>query len=240
VPGNFLTEDVKGNNAWGGLKRLSAGRKLQQQGEEAMRAASFLPGFSKRTQDNTHGVPARKAVLGVCLAVVLSGMMLPTVAQAYVFYEKEETRTPAEIRRDEILDMYEGYKKLFFRNVKELTVAEALQMLRGKKTVVVDVRENKEREVSMLPLSMGKQDFERQKAKYKDYEVIVYSTIGKRGGIYAKHLEKEGFQAYNLVGGLLMWVQEGQLIVDTTGPTKRVHVYDKKWDILPEDFEPLY
>ena len=212
-----------------------------------MRAASFSPGFSRRAQDNARGVTARgagsrpqRAMLGVCLAVVLAGMTLPAVAQAYVFYEREESRTPAEIRRDEILDMYEGYKKLFFRNVNELTVSEALQMLRSKKTVVVDVREDKERDVSALPLSMGQQDFERQKAKYKDYAVIVCSTIGKRGGIYTKRLEKEGFRAYNLVGGLLMWIHEGQPVVDKTGPTKRVHVYDKKWDILPEGFEPLY
>lgn len=185
------------------------------------------------------GYRSRGIFLGMCLAVAMSWMMLPEV-QAYVFYEREETRTPEEIRRDEILDMYEGYKKLFFRGGNELTVDEALQMLRSEKTVLVDVREDKERGVSSLPLSVGKEIFERQKAKYKDYTVIVYSTIGKRGGIYTKRLEKEGFRAYNLVGGLLMWVHQGQTIVDKTGSTKRVHVYDKKWNILPEDFEAVY
>jgi rhodanese-related sulfurtransferase len=212
-----------------------------------MRGLNFLSRILHQGRDNPCGNAAgfpgmvrTGGIVGLFLAVVLAWMALPVSVQAYVFYEREDSRTPAEIRRDEILGLYEGYKKLFFRNVNELTVDEALQMLRSKKTVLVDVRDDKEREVSAIPLSVDTETFKRQKAKYTDYAVIVYSTVGKRGGIATKRFEKEGSRAYNLVGGLLMWVHQGQPIVDKSGPTQRVHVYDKKWSILPEGFEGIY
>ena len=211
-----------------------------------MRDANFL--FGRLNQAEGRGLRAAGSftghrrmgiIAGMCLAVILSGL-IPPAAQAYVFYERKDDRTPEEIRRDEILEMYSDYKKRFFNSVQDLTVDEALEFLRNKKTILVDNRTKQERQVSMIPLAMDEDTFERQQAKYKDYAIIVYCTIGERSGRYVRKLEKQGFQAYNLIGGILMWVHQGQPVVDVSGPTKRVHVYGERWNILPEDFEAVY
>ncbi len=74
-----------------------------------------------------------------------------------------------------------------------------------------------------------------------DRVVIVYCTIGVRSGELTLALRKRGINAYNLYGGVLAWAQQDGVFVDSAGqPTRRVHVYGKRWNQLPKSFEPVF
>ncbi len=176
-----------------------------------------------------------------CLLISVWVMLgIPAAGYPYYFYEKEETRTPNEIRRAEIADLYAGYKRLQFQNAKEVTVAEALKSLKNKKTILVDVRTQKEQDVSQIPFAVTQKDFEQDKDKYLGYVIINYCTIGSRSGRYTKKLMKEGYKAYNLIGGILLWAHEGQPLVRDNKATKKLHVYQEKWSLAPEGYEAVY
>ena len=55
--------------------------------------------------------------------------------------------------------------------------------------------------------------------------------------MFVKEMEKEGIKIDNLSGGLLAWVLEGGKVLDNHGETKRIHVYNKKWNYLPRGYE---
>jgi hypothetical protein len=56
--------------------------------------------------------------------------------------------------------------------------------------------------------------------------------------VYVDQLREEGFDAENLVGSLLLWTHAGLPLEDADGnPTKRVHVYGKKWNLVADGYE---
>jgi len=44
----------------------------------------------------------------------------------------------------------------------------------------------------------------------------------------------------NLRGGLLAWVHDGGKVYDRNGETRRIHVYGRKWDLGPKDYEAVW
>ncbi|MDM4015235.1 rhodanese-like domain-containing protein [Roseiconus lacunae] len=58
--------------------------------------------------------------------------------------------------------------------------------------VVVDVRSDKEVNVSIIPGAITKVAFERNKSRYKDKLIIPCCTVGSRSGADAKQLAKSG------------------------------------------------
>jgi len=55
--------------------------------------------------------------------------------------------------------------------------------------------------------------------------------------VFVKEIEKKGIKINSLTGGLLAWVLEGGKVFDIHGETKRIHVYDLKWNYLPKGYE---
>ena len=53
-------------------------------------------------------------------------------------------------------------------------------------------------------------------------------------------LQKEGVEIRNLEGSLLSWTHAGGELVDDAGPTERLHVYGKRWDLAPEGIETIW
>lgn len=106
--------------------------------------------------------------------------------------------------------------------------------------VLVDVRELEERNVSEIKNAISKTDFEKNIEKYKGRKIIAYCAIGYRSGLFVKILRTQGFEAYNLKGGILLWVHAGKSVMSNEGPSKKVHVYGKKWDLLPTGWEAVY
>ena len=148
--------------------------------------------------------------------------------------------TPRAQRIDQKIEkMFSEYQR-HFKDTPVISAREMIALQRDTKVLVVDVRTKGERQVSIIPHSIPKEDFERDETRYKNKKIIVYCTIGYRSGLYAAKLRKKGLDAYNLKGGVLAWASAGQLFTDQKGQTKRVHVYGTKWNLLPPDYEAVW
>ena len=167
------------------------------------------------------------AVVGLALNWIGVGRGGPAAGAA-------DSELSAEVGR-----RYGGMKRLLFPGQPEISVAEWLARPKDRPAVLVDVREPHERRVSMLPGAITKQDFERNSARYRSWVVVPYCTIGLRSGIYTRDLRGQGFEVRNLAGSALAWAHAG-LPFETEGTaTRRVHVYNADWNLLPRGYEPV-
>ncbi len=129
-----------------------------------------------------------------------------------------------------INSMFENYQKRF-KAVP--TVDPTDTSLDFKKFVIVDARESYERDISYIPDSISKSEFTRNRSTYKKSKILFYCTIGYRSGMLATSLKNDGFEAYNLKGGILLWIHSGRGLINKSGVIKSVHVYGKKWNLVP-------
>ena len=78
-----------------------------------------------------------------------------------------------EVKRQKIEDLYNGYKKKF-PDVPELSAQKAMNLTADRRTVLIDIREPREQQISMLPGAPTEKEFMDDPAKYKDAVKIVY------------------------------------------------------------------
>jgi rhodanese-related sulfurtransferase len=126
-----------------------------------------------------------------------------------------------------------------FVDVPKLNVEE-IEKLPANSYILIDIREPKERHVSWIPNSISLESFKKNPEPYRNKLLIPYCTIGYRSAYQTKSFNNQGFQAKNLRGSILMWAWKQLPLVDDKGPTKKVHVYGKKWDLLPEGYIAVY
>ena len=134
--------------------------------------------------------------------------------------------------------MYQEYKR-HFPEVADITPEAVMNATNRTAWVLVDVRDRKEQAVSILPGAITRQQFERDPNQYTGRKIVTYCTIGYRSGLYAKKLQAQGWEVYNLTGSILGWVHAGGHVEHEGVITKRVHVYGEKWDFLPEGYESV-
>jgi rhodanese-related sulfurtransferase len=144
-----------------------------------------------------------------------------------------------EVKRQKIEDMYNGYKKKF-PDVPELSAQKAMNLAADRRTVLIDIRESREQQVSMLPGAITEKEFMNNPLKYKDAVKIAYCTISYRSGKFAQKLQEKGIAVYNLRGGILAWVHDGGKIYDQNGETHRIHVYGRKWNLTPNHYQAVW
>jgi sodium/bile acid cotransporter 7 len=137
-----------------------------------------------------------------------------------------------------VYQMYADYKKEF-PGVKDMSPLEAMELMRTGQVVFVDTRTEAEMKVSMLPNAVTKDAFLKGSSRYKHWTAVAYCTISYRSGFFAEEMSEKGIKVYNLSGGLLAWVLEGGKVYDTNGETKRIHVYDEKWNYPPQGYESV-
>lgn len=142
-------------------------------------------------------------------------------------------------KRLKIEAMYRDYKRNF-ADVADISPAEAMELLHAGRAVFVDVREEREQKVSMLPGAVTEQEFLEHPERYRDKVVIGYCTISYRSGVLADKLKARGITMLNLEGGLLAWVHAGGKVYDGSGETRRIHVYGRKWNLGPKDYEAVW
>lgn len=152
---------------------------------------------------------------------------------------KEDIQTE---RKSSIAKLYAEYEK-DLQGVPAVSVDKLIGAL--NRVLFIDVRTPKEREISIIPGSFSKEEFEKklrtEPALTRDRTLVAYCTIGYRSGLYVKELIKRGITAQNLQGGVLSWAEEHQQFVTLDGaPTRKVHVYGKKWNLLPETYEATW
>lgn len=146
---------------------------------------------------------------------------------------------PDARKKEKVYNMYKNYKK-DFPGVKDISPKQAMSQIPDKKLVFVDTRKAEEMKISMLPDAVSQDEFLSNPGKYKDYIIVTYCTISYRSGKLAEKLSNKGLNIYNLTGGILAWIHEGGRVFDKNGETQKVHVYGKKWNLVPEKFESVW
>lgn len=134
-----------------------------------------------------------------------------------------------------IESMYREYERDSFPGVPAVSAVAARAWADSVDVVFVDARAPRERKISELPDALSTAEFEQTADRYTGRPVIVYCTIGYRSGIETVALRRRGIEAYNLEGGILAWAHaEGNVVDGVSGvPTRRVHVYGRRWNLLP-------
>lgn len=109
---------------------------------------------------------------------------------------------------------------------------------------ILDTRESEEFEVSHLEgaINVGYENFSISQLSQLDPKkpVLVYCTVGARSQDIGKKLAEQGFQVFNLYGGVFQWVNDGKEVYDQSGKTNRVHTYNLAWSIWLEKGEKVY
>jgi len=139
-----------------------------------------------------------------------------------------------------VYEMYNDYKKKSFPDVQDISPDMAMKLMKSERVVFVDTRTLRERRVSMLPGALSVKEFQKDLDDYRDKIIISYCTISYRSANLTRKLAEKGFTAYNLAGGLLAWVLEGGKVYDSSGATKRIHVYGERWDYPPEGYKAVW
>ena len=105
------------------------------------------------------------------------------------------------------------------RKYREVTPAQAVQLMNKEKAVILDLREGNELmsgtiqgawHIAGSVLSQKISDLE----KYKDKPVVAFCATGTRASKMCHELTKHGFEKiYHLKGGLAAWQQAGLPVV---------------------------
>ena len=120
--------------------------------------------------------------------------------------------------------------------IRELQNSEAWT----ERSVIVDVRDKAETDVSVIPGAITKSEFEENSQEHQGKVVIAYCTVGHRSGIYGKKLASMGWQAYNYKGSILDWCENQFPLVSFDGQeTNRVHTYSSEYKVA-DGYEATY
>lgn len=157
---------------------------------------------------------------------------------AFVFSVEAQSATDRK-KYDKAMAMYNEYTRSF-PEVADIPSEEAIPLLSDQDVVFVDIRRAKEQKVSMIPGAVTKKAFLKNLEKYQGKRVIAYCTISYRSGKFAEKMEKKGLSVTNLRGGLIGWVHANGPLTKGDQPTTNLHVYGRKWDLVPESINPVY
>lgn len=152
-----------------------------------------------------------------------------------------ETNMSDKEKQERIETLYRKYERKF-PEVQGITATELKSDLEeGREVILVDVRKPEEQAVSMIPGAITQQEFEQKQDSLRGETIVTYCTAGYRSGLYAKDLQKQGWQVLNLEGSLLAWTHAGGPLTDSQGePTKHVHVYSADWSLEASDYDPVW
>jgi rhodanese-related sulfurtransferase len=148
-------------------------------------------------------------------------------------------KTMNDKKKSEIVrKMYEREKRKF-QEVEDISPTSAQAIYDRGEAVFIDTRTPEEQMVSMLPGAVTEQDLANTPSILQGKTAMAYCTIGYRSGQYAEDMSRAGIRILNVQGGILAWVFSGGKVYHDGRETKRVHVYGKKWNYLPDGYEPV-
>jgi rhodanese-related sulfurtransferase len=125
-----------------------------------------------------------------------------------------------------------------YQDVKWLRVSEFTSMSKKEEWTIVDARNVIERALSIIPGSISIDEIEKEMGIQKKKKILVYDTVGCRSGTYSQKLQSKGLRVFGLWGGALAWAWDGRTFVTPGGlPTKTLHVFQEKWNVLPSGYE---
>ena len=117
-----------------------------------------------------------------------------------------------------------------------ISANELKKKLQNENVVLVDIRDEKEIEVSRIPGAITEQQFKKNIDQYKGKTIVAYCTIGYRSGKFAS---EQKIPVHNLIGGVLMWSHSNGEFVNKKGKTDKVHVYSKDWNYLNSKYKAI-
>ena len=132
--------------------------------------------------------------------------------------------------------------KADYPDVATISATALREVLPSGDFVLVDVRTDKERAVSTLPGAIGAKDFETrlEELAVAGKTVVAYCTIGARSSAYARKMGKRGVDVLNLEGSVLAWTHAGGEFMGDSGPTTRVHVFGRRWNLAADGYETIW
>lgn len=128
-----------------------------------------------------------------------------------------------------------------FPDVGIVTPQALLELMdRPEELVLIDVRSEEERAVSIIPGAITPEEFEAVADGFSDRSAVAYCTVGVRSSRYAQEMARQGIRVLNLRGSLLAWTyHEGPLEKDGE-PTDSVHVYGPSWDLASRTYHSTW
>ena len=132
--------------------------------------------------------------------------------------------------------------KADYPDVATITAAALRDALPSGDFVLVDVRTDEERGVSILPGAISAEVFEARLSELtgEGGTVVAYCTIGARSSAYAREMGKRGVEMLNLEGSVLAWTHAGGEFQTGASPTKRLHVYGRRWNLAADGYETIW
>ena len=133
-------------------------------------------------------------------------------------------------------------KNMLAHSVPEITVEKAAA---DTSAIFLDSREKKEFDVSHIDgaLWVGYDDFDPARVAQlaHNQRVIVYCSVGYRSEKITEKLQAAGFSdVQNLYGGIFEWVNQEHPVIDSAGPTRRVHAFDRVWGVWLRKGKKVY
>jgi rhodanese-related sulfurtransferase len=115
--------------------------------------------------------------------------------------------------------------------------------------LLVDVRDQEERNVSMIPGAISKDRFEKALDSSqidKNTMIIPYCTIGHWSGVYGSKLMERGWENVKNGEGIVLWTYTGPNALVTTNARgdkcecNAVHTYGAQWNLIESTYEPVF
>jgi rhodanese-related sulfurtransferase len=129
-----------------------------------------------------------------------------------------------------------------FPDTPSTTVAALLARIKADDApVIVDARAPEELAVSTIPGAVPVDEVLASPDVWRGRTLVVYCTVGYRSAAVTDQLRQAGQSALNLDGGITAWAHAGQTVVDPDGqPTRRIHTYSERWNMLPPGYTPTW
>ncbi|MBL7201264.1 MAG: rhodanese-like domain-containing protein [Anaerolineae bacterium] len=126
-------------------------------------------------------------------------------------------------------------------DVPSLSVREYLRRSEREDWTVIDSRSRRERGVSIIPGSISREAFESHATQHARRSLLVYCTVGCRSATYTQALRRQGYEAFNLLGGVLAWALAGRMFVTLDGrPTREVDAHGRSRKAFPTGYRPVH
>ena len=162
----------------------------------------------------------------------LAGLSAPGVAVAQSRAAEAERRVVLERMVEEVGEDYP--------DVATISAVALRDALPEGDFVLVDVRTDAERRVSTLPGAITSEEFEARLQELAGRTAVAYCTIGRRSSDYVRRMGRRGVDMLNLEGSVLAWTHaDGQLVNDGV-PTRRLHVYGRRWNLAADGYQTIW
>lgn len=155
-------------------------------------------------------LPHRHKLLGMLLLVCATNLNGTTL----LLSQEVRTGSPQKVGVIETSEL----SKLVLDRIAEPKKFESAGMTAPPQGfILIDVRSDRERSVSVIPGAISQAEFEKNQKTYSGKVVIPYCTIGGRCGDFSRRLAQAGWTVRSYRGSIVEWVQNELPLVTPQG-----------------------